>query len=192
MQLTREQRTTLNVLGPEGRQAVSQGMGVEVRSLIVRHLTDLAGSRHRTAQRLGASQTGYIANLAENFDQSSTLTVDETTATLAMRHPVLTRAVRDVTITGSPYLTIPLNALAYGRRVGEFSKFVLIKKGSGKGGSDKEKKPLDPSIPAWLLVRSVTQKRDRTLLPTVEEMEAAAAKGARNAIRESLAQAGTS
>ncbi len=176
-----------------GRALVSEGMAIEVRSLIVRHLAELGDSRHTTANRLGAQPTGFIASLAENFDQSSTVAFDSVAATITMRHPTILRATRDVTITAKKqFLTIPLNAAAYGRRVGEFAKFRLVKKGGGKGGEKKAAKPFDDSIPAWLLVRSVTQRRDPTLLPTMDEIADAGATGARRVIHDTLSKAGLS
>jgi len=186
------QRIAAQLDGP-ARVRTSAAMGSEVRSLIVLHLRDLGNSRHTTAQRLGAAPTGFITNLAENFDQSSTVAVDADGVSITMRHPTLVRAVRDVTIKpkNAQFLTIPLNALAYGRRVGEFEKFILVKKGEGGGsGEKKESKPIDNSLPAWLLVRSVTQKRDPSLLPTFDEITSAAALGAKKAIKEVLTEAG--
>lgn len=181
--------------GLEGadRVRVSRAMGGEVRGLIVRHLTELGNSRHTTAQRLGARPTGYIAQLAENFDQSSTVAVDADGVSISMRHPVIARALRDITIVptgGKQFLTIPLNALAYGRRVGEFEKFRLVRQGGDhRGPEGKKDKPYDNSLPAWLLVRSVTQKRDPSLLPTLDEITTAAATGAGAEIKALLTEA---
>jgi len=180
--------------GLEGsdRVRVSTAMGAEVRSLIVRHLTALGASRHTTANRLGAAPTGFIAQFAENFDQTSTVAVDEDGVSLTMRHPVISRALHDITIVptgGRQFLTIPLNALAYGRRVGEFEKFRLVKQGGARTGGAPEK-PHDNSLPAWLLVRSVTQKQDPTLLPTFDEINSAAALGAGREIKALLAEGG--
>lgn len=178
--------------GP-GRVQISQAMGGEVRSLIVRHLEGLGQTRHTTAERLGGAQTGFIADLAQNFDQSSTVEVDEDGVSLSMRHPVISRAFRDITITArnGKYLTIPMNGLAYGRRVGEFSKFVLLRpKGEGSSArSDQPRKPLPTDVPCWLLVRSVTQPQDPTLFPSVDEIYGAAAEGARKEVREIISNA---
>lgn len=165
------------------RQEVSETMGAGVRSLIVRHLSDLAASRHTTAEKLGASPTGYIRDLADNFDQSSTVEVDADGVSLHMRHPVLSRALHDVTILPrKQFLVIPMNAIAYGRRPGEFAKNYFMRGRSAK--------PIPDDRPAWLLVRSVTQRRDPTLLPTLDQMTTAAAKAAGGKLRELLIRRG--
>ena len=182
--------------GLEGaeRVRVSRAMGSAVRLLLVGHFTTLAGSRHTTAQRLGATPTGYLESLAENFDQTTTVAVDEGGVSLTMRHPAISRALRDITITpkNGQFLTIPLNALAYGRRVGEFEKFRLVRKGEGGGSAEKKAAPapFDNSIPAWLLVRSVTQRRDPSLLPAFDEINTAAAHGAASEIKALLSESG--
>lgn len=165
----------------EGKVRISEAMGGEVRSLVVWHLTSLAASKHTTANKLGATPTGYIANLAENFDQSSTLTFDASGATLAMRHPVISRAVRDVTITPKKqFLTIPLNALAYSRRCGEFQEVQFV-----HGRSEAVRQ----DMPAYLLVRGVTQKQDRSLLPGDDELATAAADAAKREVKTLLTEA---
>lgn len=165
--------------GPQ-RVRVSAAMGAEVRTLIVFHLTQLGNTRHGTAERLGASPTGFIANLAENFDQSSTVSVDQDGVSISMRHPTLVRAVRDVTILPKKqFLTIPMNALAYGRRCGEFAEVQFVHRGE----------EIRQDIAAYLLVRSVTQKRDPSLLPTMANIYTAAARGAGREIKAVLQEA---
>lgn len=165
--------------GPE-RVRISQAMGAEVRRLIVFHLTQLGNTRHTTAQKLGASPTGFITNLAENFDQSSTVSVDADGVSIAMRHPTLVRAVRDVTILPKKqFLTIPMNAIAYGRRCGEFAEVQFVRKGE----------EIRQDIAAYLLVRSVTQRRDPTLLPSMDNIYTAAARGAGREIKTVLQEA---
>ena len=182
------------------RVRVSQAMGAEVRQLIVTHLTGLAETRHTTAERLGGTPTGFIGNLAENFDQSSNVSVDQDGVSISMHHPTLVRAVRDVTITASrQYLTIPLNGLAYGHRIGEFEGQAVQKIFAGGHRTGKEQPRTERSdeergvrqdIPAFLFIHSVTQKKDPTLLPTMDEINTAAARGAGREIKTILTEAG--
>lgn len=173
--------------GP-GRREAAAAMGESVQSLIVFHLIDLAHARHATANRLGAAPTNYLAGLVDAGADRTAVQVDEDGVSINIRHPWIARAFRDVTITAkNKLLAIPLNAAAYGHSPREFSKVVLLKKGSGSGsGEKKEREPLDPTIPAYLLVRSVHQKQDRSILPTNGEMAGAAADGIRGYLRQAL------
>ncbi len=173
------------------RTALNAAMGTEVQVVTENHLRGLAATRHATADRLGASYTGFMAQAAEKVASPAALSADPSAATLTINHPGIARAFHPITITphNATYLAIPLNALAYGRRPREFDKVVLIfKGGSRKGGAEPRKEKSDEEkaapvdLPAFLLVRSVTQQQDRTLLPSNEEWEKAAATGARNFI----------
>lgn len=98
---------------------LSQAMGEGVKEKTREHLAELAGSRHTTADRLGASPTGHLA-MAARAVESASVSADAASASFSVRHPGLGRAFHDVTITpggGRQFLTIPLNAIAYGRRI---------------------------------------------------------------------------
>ena len=135
--------------------------------------------RHDSANRLGASFTGFYGDRTQAVENAA-LSVSDSEASFSISHQGVGRAFHDVTITpknGAHYIPIPLNALAYGRSPRQFQKVVFIKKGAGKGGAKKESKPIDDSIPAYLLVESVLQRQDRTLLPSQQEWERAAVAG---------------
>lgn len=162
------------------RERISGAMGTEVRTVIVEHLAN-RGQQHPTAGRLGGTPTGFITGLANNFDQVVTVSVDANGVSLRMRHPTISRAYHDITITGSPWLTLPMNAPAYGHRVGEFDHFILLKPAAGGGDPDKkpkERQPLPTDVPVFLLVHSVTQWQDPTLMPTADQINTAASLGA--------------
>lgn len=169
-----------NLSGPE-RTRVSQAMGSEVRLALVAHFRQLGETRHTTADRLGGARTGFIAQLAENFDQASTVSVDEEGVSITMRHPVITRGLRDVSIVpkAAKFLALPMNGIAYGRRPREFAEVQFVHRGE----------EIRTDIAAFALVRSVTQRRDPTLLPSMDDLLTAAARGAGREIRAILQEA---
>jgi len=159
-----------------GGTMLMRAMGVAVKEKTVDYLRDLAGSRHDSANRVGGSYTGFYADRTQAVEGAA-LTVGSTEASFTVNHPGVGRAFHAITIVpknGAQYIPIPLNALAYGRSPREFQKNIFIKKGAAKGGSKKEAKPFDDTVPAWLLVPSVTQPQDRTLLPSDGEWKTAA------------------
>jgi len=130
--------------------------------------------RHKTAQALGATPTGFREKSAQKISAVS----DADGAVLRIpRTTGLGRAFGDVTITPRPgrtYLTIPAHKETYGRGprdgfpTGAFD-FVIYQAAGGpcpalvwaetSGGHMKG------DVAFWLR-RSVTQKQDRTLLPS--------------------------
>ena len=88
--------------------------------LVMRHLQKVARERHNTANRLGATPTGFWAGSA----QAVRLHTHANDAEVSVIHPGIARAVRDVIIRPrrAKALTIPLRAEAYGRRPREFDR----------------------------------------------------------------------
>lgn len=171
--------------GP-GRLGASEYMGVYVQDTIVGHLLELAQTRHDTAQRLGASPTGFIAQAAEAAADSSAVTADADGVAIRIRHPVVARAYRSITIVPrtAKMLAIPLHAIAYGRRAAQLwdshqlyirGNRILMPQGEGQ----------EP-LALYALVRSVTQQQDRSLMPSDDELATAAADGIRSYLRTSL------
>jgi hypothetical protein len=146
------------------------------------HIFDISLHRHDSANRVGGTFTGYLADRALGV-QSAVASVSGSEGSFVIEHPGVGRAFHDVTIVpknGAKYIPIPINARAYGRSPREFAgePIRFVKKGGGSGKSKSEnQKPPDESIPAWLLVESVTQRQDRSLLPSQEDWEKAAVAG---------------
>lgn len=179
-------REISQALDGAGRAKLSRAMGKEVRGLIVQHLARLGVTRHATANRLGGQPTGYIAELAENFDQYSSVSVDQDGVSIQMTHPIISRAFRDLFIRpkNAKYLTIPVNGLAYGHSPREFAKVRFIKEGGHTGPKPPKKRKYPKNdLPTYVLVNSATVPQDRSLMPSHDELEAAGAKGMRNALR---------
>ena len=161
------------------RRGMHNAMGFAARNLTRDHLNDIATSRHATASRLGATPSGHWAQAAEK----TTMESDATSATVTISHPGIGRALHDVDITpgaGKKFLTIPLLAQAYNLRAARVEGLFVAK---GKNGglflAKKESEDKDAPVRAWyLLVPSVHQAQDRSLLPSNTEYERAAVDGA--------------
>lgn len=126
--------------------------------------------RHKSAESLGAKPTGFRAKNAQALEADSD---DEAAIIRVPRSTGLGRAFHDVVITpgsGRTYLTIPGCAETYGKHVRDFPAdtfaFTIM---AGRypvlvwreaGGNHR-----GWTLAYWLR-RSVTQKQDRTLLPT--------------------------
>jgi hypothetical protein len=169
-----EARLQKFMAGLSDRRELHELIGARETELTRNHLVAVAQSRHATAQRLGATPTGFWGQGAEK----TTFTVDEKGATVSIRQPGVGRAFHDVTIepgAGKKYLAIAAIAEAYGklpRTVPDLTAMIRWKDGqrravalakvSGKGKERTET--------AWYwLVKSVRQKQDRTLLPSDEQ-----------------------
>lgn len=143
------------------------------------YLREISGYRHRTANALGAEPTGALEKAAGRVTSSS----DSRSSTVTVLGNLFARAFRDVTITprSARALTLPINAIAYGKRVSELEaqgyKF-FVPKGQSKPllwATD----PSGASMPMYYLAAKVEQPQDRTLLPSDEEYLDAARAGAR-------------
>jgi hypothetical protein len=195
--LTRELISAVDRLDGAGRVEGSEAMGHEVQTLIVFHLRTIAPSRHTTAQKLGASPSNFLAGAADAA-AAGKVSADSEGVSISIRHPAVARAFRDIHIfpKRAKCLAIPIAAIAYNRRPAQLAleghdMFVLGGKGQAVGRNVLAERMPDGSIhPLYLLVRSVTQPQDRTLMPSDENMHRAAARGLTNYVRVALAQGG--
>lgn len=173
------------IAGLTNRTQLHEAIATRARTVTRDHLISLAGTRHGSANRLGASPSGHWAQAAEktsaDFDASS--------ATITVSHPGIGRAFHDVEIypgAGKKAITIPLIAQAYNLRAASVweSEGLFIVKGKsskGNGAAVAVKRLPDGTLQPWyLLVPHVHQKQDRTLLPSDREYRAAAVMGARD------------
>jgi hypothetical protein len=143
-------------------------------------------NRHASAQRLGATPSGFRERAARRIEGAS----DDTAAILRIpRTTGLGRAFHDVTLrpgTGRTYLTIPGCAETYGKVVGDFpaGSFAFTILGGRypalmwvkAGGSHQEW-----SLAYWLR-REVVQRQDRALLPSDAGYTALASEAAKTYI----------
>lgn len=177
--VTPQLQAAMRVLSPSGLTALHQAAGTEVQRITADHVAKLAATRHATANRLGAAPTNHFAQAVEKVAAPAALSSDASGATLTISHPGFIRAFRSVKIVPreSKALAIPIHGLSYGKRAGELwdRMHLFIPKGE---------KIIAATIggvltPLYALCKSVTQKQDRTLLPSDAEFQKAAVKGAR-------------
>lgn len=129
----------------------------------------LADTDHKTANRLGATPTGFRAKNAAAVQPDSD---DDRAMVRIPRRTGLGRAFGDVVIrpgSGRTYLTIPAHQTTYGKSVRDFPegtfKFAVIHSWRIFIAQIYADGPYKGEVGYWLK-RSVTQKQDRTLLPT--------------------------
>lgn len=192
-------------LDGNGRQGLNEAIGRRVGATVRAHLLNLAATRHDTANAMGATPSGHLARAAESVVEFST----ESTATISIFSPGIARAFRDITIvpTGDrKFLTIPVIKEAYNQRayrvrdlvaIVSGDKGVLMKPQAGTSHTYKTRrydrrrkdgaKYSTETIQGgrfgtvwYVLVRRVTQKQDRSLLPSDEQFRIAAQEGARD------------
>lgn len=163
------------------RRPLHQAMGNRVKALVRDHVIDLAGKRHDTATRLGADPSGFLGKAVENVERSSPKS-DAEGVTINLNHPAFARAFGDVEIKpkSGKFLTIPLVQEAYNQRAYRIKGLFVYK--TQKGGlvlakADKVGGKVVQTRPWYLLVSSVRQSRDRSLLPSDEKILEAAKKG---------------
>lgn len=166
----------------EASEPMHRAIGAEAFALTRDWLIDLAQTRHDTARRLGAAPTGHWAQAAEK----TTLAATPEAATVTVNQVGIGRVDHDVTIEPGPgkeFLALPAIAQAYGQRAYRVPDLVFIRTGT-KQTAVLVKKDAGREIgTVWYwLVKSVTQRKDRTLLPDDERYRVSALKGLRNFI----------
>lgn len=153
------------------------------------HLTTLAGTRHATANRLGATPSDHLARAAKSVTSRGT----DDAAFVSITSPGISRAFGDVTITAKSgkWLTIPAIAEAYNRRARTFNDLRVAFFGKGRMAlvkaeqsslADRKESGGRSEVYYWLK-KSVTQKQDRTLLPPDDDYASAAVQGIKAYLR---------
>lgn len=188
----------MDALGPSMRGLLLSAAARGVQRSTARHIERLGRTRHRSAQALGAEPTGHYERAAADV----TAEVQGTLGVVTIPIAGFSRAFHDVTIRPREKraLTIPIAAESYGVKVVEmrssgwsffrppakgakmtsrdprrFSEYKNILMGSAGGGAP---------VPLYALVSVVHQAQDRTLLPSDDELGAAAEDGVRTYLRE--------
>jgi hypothetical protein len=149
------------------RRPLHADMATEGAELTRGYLRGL--NRHASAEKFGAPPTNFRQKNAQVITEHSD---DDGGYVRIPRNTGLGRAFHDVVIrpgSGRTYLTIPAHARTYGKGVRDgfaegFFNFVLLGRHAALVFSDEP----DKGEVAYWLRRSVTQKQDRTLLPSDE------------------------
>jgi hypothetical protein len=172
-------QSAMRMLTSSGLRDLHQAAGTEVQRITVDHIAKIAATRHATAENLGAAPTNHFAQAAEKVAGASALSAGPAGATLTINHPGFARAFRSVKIVprAAQSLALAIHAISYGHRAGELwdRMHLFIPKG---------KRIIAATIggvltPLYALCKSVTQKQDRSLLPSDAEFQDAAVAGAK-------------
>lgn len=152
-------------------------------TLTRQHLKVLAGTRHKTANRLGAQPSGHLARAAESVTSDGT----DQAAVVSVVSPGLRRAFGPMTIqprNGAKYLTIPAAAESYNRRARSFNDLrVQVFKGGRLLALVRDGKDGARAQVLYWLKTTVSQPQDRSLLPADDEFAQAAYAGVRDYLR---------
>lgn len=157
--------------------AAGESLAITVKD----HVSAASSSRHRTASRLGATPTGHLSEGAANIRMEE----EGGRAVVTVPIPGITRAFGDLHITpkNKKWLTIPINAVAYGVRAPEMQDdgwhlfSVPSKKNPGTRILFGRESGTKSAIALYLLRDEVDVPQDRGLMPSDEEMEEALAIG---------------
>ncbi len=132
------------------------------------HIATAAQTRHKTAQRLGATPTQYLLNKAASVEAIGA----PGRVLLSVSGEIFKRTFREVTVSAvnAKMLTIPIAAESYGKRAGEFGKLFAFTAKTGKQSSFLARKVDGKMQFLFLLKRSVVLPQDRGLLPSEEDV----------------------
>lgn len=159
-------------------------MAPQLEELTREYLRDIAGSRHATANRLGAAPTNHLLRRGADAVESG---FDSTQVYVSLpRDSGLGRAFRDFDITpknGKKWLTRPVHARSYGKRAREFNDLIFIPFDSERAGLFA-KGQNGKLLMLYALRKRMHIKQDRTLLPSDQQFAEAAELGAREYIKD--------
>lgn len=168
---------------PSARASLHRAVANEIRETVDTHLARYSPVHHRTAALLGARPTGNLENatVAVKIAHAQGAVVE--VGAMGIR-----RALGPLTITpkDKKCLTIPVNAIAYGRRVADLvRRGIEVFRPKGRNylaykpkGSAKSKF----SEVLYILAKRAVLKHEPALLPSQSALEEAAASAARNFI----------
>jgi hypothetical protein len=144
----------------------NETLAVDVKDFTADYLKTTAGTRHATAERLGAKPTEHLSRAAGRIETLSGVMFAE------IRIPAATglrRAFQDFDVVpkaGKKYLTIPVSAEAYGRRAKEFPDLVFMIVGPKKRPVLARKAGNKLGEIFYVLVPKAHIPQDRRLLPS--------------------------
>ena len=176
-----------SALGPHGRKALNSGAAESLWAACRSHLRSYALSHHGSAMRLGARPTGHLEQAAA----SSVWSADDASGRVEISAPGIGRVFRALEIVPkrARALTIPVHALAYGRRVAEVSRSHEVFRPKRKGGKPANylAAVIDGRLtPLYVLVRRASVPQERSMLPADDALGKAAASGMLGVIRRAM------
>lgn len=155
-----------------------EAAGREIQRLTSDHIAALRRNPDSFAKKFGAPASNFYAQAAEKVAGDAALNANASGATLTINSPGFIRAFRSVTIVPrtAKSLAIPINAIAFGHKASElWDRMNLF--------IPKDTRVIAATIggvltPLYVLCKSVTQKQDRSLLPSDDQFRDAAVRGA--------------
>ena len=171
----------VDVVKADERRNIFSAAANAVRIIIRDHLSAQSARRHFTAANLGAMPTGILEKAAAK----TTFHADQDHGEVVIPTPAVARAFGDVTIAAqrAGSLTLPISRFAYAHRVGELKAngwSIFRPKGHDiLMGNLKDEDP----VPLYILKKRVTQRQDRSLLPSDADIGTAAARAMITEIR---------
>ena len=182
----------LQRLSGSERSALNEAASKRLLVLCRGHLLSAAASRHSSAQRVGGTKTGHLTQAADSMDRFS----DSNIARVTIDSPGFKRVFGPMLIVPDkkPYLTIPINALSYGKWVYEVADSFSVFRPVAKGGKKKHGPYQDflatssggVFTPLYILRKSVKVPQDRGLLPSDAAMQKSVMTGYHEGIKEVL------
>lgn len=175
-------------VGSKQHLVLQKRIAGRLETLTKNHIRKAALTRHKTASRLGANPTNYLAKKAETVE---TEVKGNGLLWLTVYGDIFRRVDGAVEVVArrKKWLTIPGHAEAYGRRARELDGLTFIKlKGDkaallklpvegGKKIFPKTKEEWKAAVRYWLK-KGVTLPQDRGLLPTEDDYLKAMDEGA--------------
>lgn len=155
-------KALLNAVGPAGRRELLDAAGAVLFADVRVHLLNYARSHHGSAQRLGAQPTGHLEKAAATMQHDTGIN----SATVSIHSPGIGRVYQALTIRPKKAraLTIPINAISYGKRVGELSRVYQIFRPKG---TDVLAAEINGQMTLlYALKAMVTLPQDRSILPS--------------------------
>lgn len=172
-------------IGPESRRQLNSVAGRAVLNAVQQHIRSYMREKHRSARMLGATPTGHYEKGAAAISMSA----DATGATVTIPIPGISRAWGDVSIRPGPgkdFLTLPKAAIAYGRKLAEVRALGWkVFRPAAQGSHMTQKSPRRyseyqniylgykgdeaPTL-IYSLVGGVVQRRDPSLMPSLDEI----------------------
>ena len=172
-------KSAMRMLSGSELVGLHKAAGTEVQRVTSDHIAGLKRNPDSFASKFGAPASNFYAQAAEKVGGDAALTANAGGATLVISSIGFKRAFQNVPIfpKTAKSLAIPINAIAFGHRAAELwdRMHLFIPKG---------KNVIAATIggvltPLYILCKSVTQKQDRSLLPSDQQFLDAAVLGAR-------------
>lgn len=185
-------QSAMRTLSPSGLTDLHHAAGVKVQELTRDHIAGLRRSPDSLASKIGAPTSNFYAQAAEKVAGDAALSAGPGGATLTINSIGFKRAFQDVQIfpKTAKSLAIPINAISAGHKASEL--WDRMKLFIPKGANIIAATIGGVLTPLYALCKSLTQKQDRSLLPSDADFQKEAVKGAKSYLqmRRLIAQGG--